>query len=68
MYVLFNKIVSVAEVQNMDEAAQTQELRVDPYESVTVCMRAIEQTHERLMQALMVKTKYTYFCCFLFYY
>jgi hypothetical protein len=45
----------VAEVQNLEEEAQSEELRVDCYEAIALCMRAAEQAHHRLMHALMVR-------------
>lgn len=46
---------TVAEVKNLEEEGQTEELRVDCYECVVQCLRAAERTHARLMQVLMVR-------------
>jgi hypothetical protein len=44
----------VAEVRNLEEEGQTEELRVECYECIAHCMRAVEQTHSKLMQVLKV--------------
>jgi hypothetical protein len=49
-------VATVAEVRNLEEEGQTEELRVDCYECIAHCMRAVEQTHSKLMQVLMVSS------------